>query len=157
MRILGIDPGYGRVGWAVIESGLTSVDFGTIETDKNLPPVERLAVIHNSLKEIIIKYAPSSASVEKVFFSKNISTAIDVAKAIGVIHLTLRLEGIDFCEYTPSQVKQAVTGYGKADKKQIGFMIQKIFRLQNLPELDDATDALALAACHSFNHTAIRK
>ena len=151
MKILGIDPGYGILGWAVIGSDRKVVELGSIKTSKEIPYPDRLLQIYSSLKEILSKHHPSVASVEKVFFSKNTGTAIDVAKTIGVVQLALKLEGIDFFEYTPSQVKQAVTGYGKADKKQVEFMVMKIFNLSESPGLDDVTDALAIAACHWMN------
>lgn len=149
MRILGIDPGFALLGWAVVEHSLTIVDFGVVRTEPCLKIEERLLEVHRSLDMIVKEYRPESASLEKLFFSRNTTTAIDVAKSIGVILLTLKMSGLDYAEYTPSQVKQAVTGYGKASKAQMQKMIMKIFGLQETPP-DDAADALAVAACHAL-------
>ena len=111
---------------------------------------DRLFVIHTRLGEIISLHAPESAAIEKLFFVKNITTGIDVAKTIGAVILTLKLRNIAYNEYTPSQVKQAVTGYGRAGKEQMKFMIKSIFKLKELPTPDDAADAIAIALCHSL-------
>lgn len=156
MRILGIDPGYSTIGWAVIENDLRIVSFGTLETSSGTKIEERLLKVHNALNDILVKFQPDCAAIETIFFSRNTKTAIDVAKCIGVIMLTIRVAGIEICEYNPSQIKLAITGYGKADKSQIQHMIMKIYRINNIPEPDDAADALAIATCHSLkiNHTA---
>lgn len=156
MRILGIDPGYSTIGWAVIENDLRIVSFGTLETSSGIKIEERLLKVHNALNDILVRFQPDCAAIETLFFSRNTKTAIDVAKCIGVIMLTIRAAGIELCEYNPSQIKQAITGYGKADKSQIQHMIMKIYRIDNIPEPDDAADALAIATCHSLNinHTA---
>lgn len=151
MRILGIDPGYGILGWGVIEDNMKVVDYGAIETPSTMPIDERLFVIHNELSAIIEEYKPDSAGIERLFFSKNTTTAIKVANAIGVILLTFHQHVLLYQEYTPLQVKQALTGYGRADKKQMQYMIKSIFSLREAPKPDDAADALAVAACHSFS------
>jgi len=148
VRILGIDPGYGILGWSVVESDLTLVDYGTIETSSLLSFDERLLQIHNALRKIIDEYSPEFAAVEKLFFQNNTTTAMDVAKAIGAVILTLKISDIGYEEYTPSQVKQAITGYGRAPKEQMQQMIKRIFGIREVPRPDDAADALAVAACH---------
>ena len=150
MKILGIDPGYGILGWSVIHHDLRIIDYGVIRTSAGTRFDRRLLEIHVSLKEIIENFRPDCVSIEKIFFSKSTSTAIDVAKTIGVILLTTGLAGLEYHEYTPSQVKQAITGFGRADKEQMQSMIRTIFRLKEVPQPDDAADALAIAACHSF-------
>jgi crossover junction endodeoxyribonuclease RuvC len=150
VRILGIDPGYGILGWSVIEKNQTLIDYGVIKTDSHLTIDDRLLEIHTRLIEIISLHKPECAAIEKLFFVKNITTGIDVAKTIGAVILTLKLHHINYNEYTPSQVKQAVTGYGRAGKEQMKFMIKSIFKLSELPTPDDAADALAIALCHSL-------
>jgi crossover junction endodeoxyribonuclease RuvC len=149
-RILGIDPGYGILGWGVIEKDLRVVEFGVITTPPGTAIESRLFLIHRELQDIITRLAPDSAALEKLFFAKNTTTAFDVAKAVGAVYLTLAMNEIPFSEYTPPQVKQAVTGYGRASKGQMQQMIMKIFGLSALPSPDDAADALAVAACHSL-------
>ncbi|MCP4131566.1 MAG: crossover junction endodeoxyribonuclease RuvC [bacterium] len=151
MRILGIDPGYGILGWSIIEKDFNLIDFGTIETKSSEEIAERLVDIHKQLSAIISLYSPSTVAIEKLFFAKNTKTAIDVAKTIGVILLTIKIAGLDYAEYTPSQVKQAMTGFGRASKEQMQVMIQRLFNIKEIPKPDDAADALAIAACHSCN------
>lgn len=155
MRILGIDPGYGILGWAVIDKNQRLIDYGIIETCSGKSIGERILEIHHKLNEIITQYNPQSAGVEKLFLTKNMTTGLDVAKTIGAVILTLKLNEISYSEYTPSQVKQAITGYGRAGKEQMMHMIKTLFSLKELPERDDAADALAIALCHSLrqNHT----
>jgi len=150
VRILGIDPGYNILGWSVIEKNQTIVDFGVIETSAGKRIDERLMEIHIALASIIVRLKPECAAIEKLFFTKNIKTGMDVAKAIGAVILTLKLNDIGYFEYTPSQVKQAVTGYGRADKIQMKSMIKSIFKMDAQPRSDDAADALAVALCHSL-------
>lgn len=153
MKILGIDPGFGILGWAVVDNRQQLIDYGVIETSPGLKIDERLLEIHNRLAGIITLHKPSCAAIEKFFFTKNLTSGLDVARAIGAIILTLRLHGIDYCEYTPSQIKQAITGYGRAGKEQMKFMVKSIFAMSELPTPDDAADALAIALCHSLSHT----
>lgn len=152
MRIIGIDPGYDIVGWSIIENELKVLDYGIIKTDPGKPFDERLLVIHNNLNSIIKEFSPDSAAIEKLFFQNNTTTAMKVANAIGVIILTLKMNGIDFCEYTPTQVKQAITGFGKADKAQMQFVMAKLLNLKKIEGPDDAADALAIATCHSMKN-----
>ncbi len=156
MRILGIDPGYNILGWSVIEKNQTIIDFGIIETSPDKRIDERLMEIHIGLASIIARLKPECAAIEKLFFAKNIKTGMDVAKAIGAVILTLKLNDIGYFEYTPSQVKQAVTGYGRADKSQMKSMIKSIFKMDAQPSSDDAADALAVALCHSLYGSRIR-
>lgn len=150
MRILGIDPGYGILGWSVIEKNQCLIDYGIIKTISSLPIEDRLFEIHTRLEEIITLHKPDCAAIEKLFFVKNITTGIDVAKTIGAVILTLKIHNICYYEYTPSQIKQAITGYGRAGKDQMKFMIKSIFKLNEMPSPDDAADALAIAFCHSL-------
>jgi len=147
VRILGIDPGYGTLGWAVIGSDFKILGYGTIQTDHRDRIDERLFKIKIQLLEIIETHKPDCAAIEKLFFSRNTTTALDVAKTMGVILLTFRENGIDFSEYAPVQVKRSVTGYGKAAKEQMQVMITKIFGIKETPKPDDAADAIAIAAC----------
>lgn len=151
MIILGIDPGTATTGFGVIEklkNGLwKTVEFGVITTHKTLSDAERLKVLADNLESIIKKYKPASAGVEKLYFESNVKTAITVAQARGVILLTLENHKIPIHEFTPLQVKSTLTGYGKADKKQVQFMIKREFNLKTIPKPDDAADALAIALC----------
>lgn len=151
MRILGIDPGYATLGWAIIDGNLKILDYGLVETNNNIRIDERLFIIHNQINKIIANYSPQCVAIEKLFFAKNTKTAIDVAKCIGVVLLTAKLNNLDYDEYSPSQVKNAITGYGRASKDQIQNIIMKIFKLKEIPRPDDAADALAIAACHFLN------
>jgi len=150
VRILGIDPGYKNLGWSIIEKNQTIVDYGVIDTSSDKRIDERLLDIHTKLDAIITLYKPDCAAIEKLFFTKNIKTGMDVAKTVGAILLTLRINNIGYFEYTPSQVKQVVTGYGRADKAQMKFMIKSIFQMSDELQSDDAADALAIALCHSL-------
>jgi crossover junction endodeoxyribonuclease RuvC len=156
VRILSIDPGYATLGWAIIEGTLKIVDYGAVETKSGLEIDERLLIIHNELNKIIDYYKPDCVAIEKLFFAKNTKTAINVAKCIGVILLTTKLKGLGYNEYTPLQVKNAITGYGRAAKDQIQNIIMKIYKLKEIPRPDDAADALAIAACHFLNMKSAR-
>ncbi len=150
MKILGIDPGTATTGFGLIEQrkeGLKALDFGCIKTPAKTPLAERLNQIHKDLKEIIQETKPDVLAVEELFFFKNVKTAISVAQARGVVLQTAKEAGLDIFEFTPLQVKQAVTGYGRADKQQVQKMVQIIFGLSKLPRPDDAADALAVAFC----------
>ncbi len=152
MRILGIDPGTATVGWGILEiegSRMTPIAYGHISTSAALPLSERIAEIARDLREISKKHSPDEASVEKIFFFKNQKTVIAVSQARGAILLTLETLGIRLFEYTPLQVKQSLTGYGRADKRQMQTMVKSILKLAELPKPDDVADALALALCHA--------
>jgi crossover junction endodeoxyribonuclease RuvC len=147
-RILGIDPGYGRVGWGVIEghgSDWQHIAHGCIDTDKRHTFVRRLLQIERELNDIISEHQPNFSSVEQIFFSKNVTTGIDVSQARGVILLTLAHHKIPIAELTPTQIKQALTGYGNAEKRQVQEMVQRELSMKELPKQDDAADALAVA------------
>lgn len=148
VRILGIDPGFGRVGFGIIEGNKDlwkPVVYGCIETDPKKSLVERLVDISEELNRIIKKYQPHISAVEELFFAKNVTTAMSVGQARGVILLSLCQAGLPIYEYTPMEVKQAVTGHGGADKQQVQRMVQMLLQLKTIPKPDDAADALAIA------------
>ncbi len=152
MRILGIDPGYAIVGWGVInyERGrFTPVDFGAVTTAAGRPFGERLQRIYEELAAIVASHKPDVLAIEKLYFQSNKTTAIDVAQARGVILLAAEQGGLPVFEYTPMQVKAAVTGYGQAQKPQVMEMTRRLLRLQHVPKPDDTADALAVAICHA--------
>jgi crossover junction endodeoxyribonuclease RuvC len=148
MRILGIDPGTGILGFGVIDnkSGKHSlVDAGVIRTPVHQPTQERLITIYDELKEIIAEHTPQVMVVEQLFFAKNVTTAMTVSQARGVVLLLGEQLGLKLFEFTPLQIKQALTGYGKADKKQVQEMVRLQLGLTEVPKPDDAADALAAA------------
>lgn len=151
LRVLGIDPGTATTGWAILEekNGKTSpLAYGHISTCKRNCDDKRILEISENLKEIIKKYKPQEASVEEIFFFKNQKTVITVSQARGAILLTLRQNNVKVSNYTPLQVKQALTGYGRAEKKQMQLMTKEILNLEKLPTPDDTADAIAIAICH---------
>ena len=152
MVILGIDPGYAIVGWGVIEykaNKFRVIDYGAVTTEAKTPFSLRLCDIYNGLCDIIKKYQPEVLSMEKLFYNNNAKTVIDVAQARGVITLAAQQNGLKIAEYTPLQVKQSVTGYGRAVKKQVQEMTRIILNLEKIPKPDDTADALAMAICHA--------
>ncbi|OGI15616.1 MAG: crossover junction endodeoxyribonuclease RuvC [Candidatus Moranbacteria bacterium RIFCSPHIGHO2_12_FULL_54_9] len=152
MKILGIDPGTATVGWGIIEVGrgtTTAVAFGHISTSKDLPLPKRLAEIARDITEIVRTYEPAEAAVEEIFFSNNQKTVIAVAQARGCILLTLENLRVSISGYTPLEVKQALTNYGRADKSQVQLMVKALLKLSAIPKPDDAADALAIALCHA--------
>lgn len=152
MRILGIDPGYAIVGYGIIEfknGFFFPINYGAITTKPNDSFYNRLKIIHDEVAGIIEKYTPDTSAVEKLYFQNNHKTAIDVAQARGVTLLALKQNGIPIFEYTPLQVKTTVTGYGKAQKRQVMMMTQRLLKLKEIPKPDDAADALAIAICHA--------
>lgn len=154
MIILGIDPGYAIVGWGVIEyngSKFKTLGYGSINTPAGLEPSERLLMVYEGMCEIIQKYHPEQIAVEELFFNTNTTTAILVAEARGVILLSAKKAGLEFFEYTPLQVKQAVVGYGRAEKKQVISMVTTLLGLSKPPKPDDTADALAIAICHAHS------
>lgn len=151
MRILGIDPGTAIVGYSIIEyenKNTKLLDYGCIYTSKDLPMDERLLQIFNELEEIIKKYNPEHMAVEELFYFKNNKTVISVGEARGVILLAGKKNGLKLGEYTPLQVKIGITGYGKADKKQVQLMVKTILKMKEIPKPDDAADAIAIAITH---------
>lgn len=152
MRILGIDPGYATIGYGIIDysHGRFSVaGFGAITTKAGLPFEIRLRDIYDDMNTVIEKYKPDDMSIEKLYFNTNTTTAIDVAEARGVILLAAYSGGVKIAEYTPLQVKQSITGYGKAEKRQVMEMVKGFLGLERVPKPDDTADALALAVCHA--------
>ncbi len=148
MKIIGIDPGTATTGFAVIQKTqgeLTALDYGVITTPAGLDLATRLTMIADDLDELLTQHKPELAVVEQIFFAKNQTTAFAVAQARGVVLLLLARHGVQIQELSPPEVKQAVTGYGKADKKQVQQMVKEIYQLDKIPQPDDAADALALA------------
>ncbi|HBB71278.1 MAG TPA: crossover junction endodeoxyribonuclease RuvC [Ruminococcus sp.] len=151
MRILGIDPGYAIVGFGVLDYDgvrFTPVRYGAVTTEAHTPFDLRLLTIHRDLEELFRTYDPDCMAIEKLYFTNNQKTGIDVAQARGVTVLSAASRGIPIAEYTPLQVKVSVTGYGKAEKPQIMEMTRQILGLAQIPRPDDAADALAIAICH---------
>ena len=152
MIILGIDPGYAIVGWGVIryERGkFIPVDFGAITTPAGMPFNRRLEILYDELTDLLALHNPDTVAVEKLYFQTNAKTAIDVAQARGVTMLALQKKGVPVFEYTPLQVKSAVTGFGQAQKPQVMEMTKRLLRLKAVPKPDDTADALAIAICHA--------
>ena len=151
MRILGIDPGYGIVGYGIIDTHRNNyvVEYGVIETPKEESFPVRLLRIEESLRVLLETYKPDEVAIEELFYFRNQTTVIPVAEARGVIVLTAQKYCERIFEYTPMQIKQALTGNGRADKKQMQFMVKNVLGLEKIPKPDDAADALAVAICHS--------
>ena len=152
MIILGLDPGTATIGFGVIESDRQNhrlLDYGCIKTNAGVPLAERLKQIYNDLQTIVKQWKPKAIAIEEVFFSKNVKTAIHVAHARGAMMQQLAVGSHQIAEYKPQEVKAAVCGYGKAEKKQVQKMVQMILEMDELPFPDDAADALALAICHA--------
>lgn len=160
MLVIGIDPGIAITGYGLIKTDRRNeyqcVDFGVITTKAGLPDAERLSILYSELTEVIHLHRPDTSAVEKLFFQKNVKTAISVGQARGVAMLTLAQANLAVEEYTPNEIKQTVCGYGNAGKRQVQRMVQTLLNLQDLPKPDDAADALAVAICHithqSFNN-----
>ncbi len=153
MRIIGIDPGTGILGFGVIDvegNKMTLVDAGVVKTPPHTPLDERLEEIYDSLTEIIAETKPAVMSIEKLFFARNVTTAMSVSHARGVAMLAGKKGKLPIAEYTPLQIKQTLTGYGKADKKQVQEMVRLQLGLKVIPKPDDAADALAAAITHSL-------
>lgn len=150
MRIIGIDPGFGRIGWGVIEKvggDWKALDYGCIETDPKTEFVNRLADLHKQVVDLIKKYQPELMAVEELFFFRNVTTAIQVGQARGAILLAAVNNGVAVDEFTPLQIKQAMTGYGRAEKKQMQELTRIMLGLKEKIKSDDAADALAVAIC----------
>lgn len=158
MVILGIDPGYERMGFGCIlktGSTLRHLASGTIQTPR-IELAERLRVIHAEIERLIAEHSPDVLAVEKLIFAANKTTAFDVAKAVGVVLLAASERGIEVSEFSPPEVKQSVVGFGAAEKKQVQFMVAKLLGLKEAPKPDDAADALAVAICCSFKRPLTR-
>jgi crossover junction endodeoxyribonuclease RuvC len=153
MRVLGIDPGYDRLGWGIVEGNnhkFQTVSFNCITTEKNISMSKRLVILFDAINEILQKYMPDVLSVEDLFFNTNAKTAIAVGQARGVIMLAAEKKKIPVFSYSPLEIKMAITGYGRADKNQIQQMVKKILGLAKIPKPDDIADALAVGLTHSF-------
>ena len=154
MRILGVDPGYAILGWGVLDlkgNHFSVVDYGAITTDAKMEMPLRLQHLYIQLCAVIEKYKPEVASIEELFFNSNAKTAIMVGQARGVAVLACVNGGLEVNEYTPLQIKQALVGYGRADKKQVQAMVKAILNLSEVPKTDDTADAVAAAICHGHS------
>lgn len=154
LKILGIDPGLATIGYGVIEEREHSykpIDYGIISTPAGVSLPKRLKMIYDSMEELISRFAPDEIAFEELFFNKNVKTALSVAHARGVLVLAAMNSGREMFEYTPLQVKQAIVGYGRADKHQVQHMVMTLLGLSGIPKPDDAADALAIAICHSHS------
>lgn len=156
MLVIGIDPGTARTGYGLVETStsgaLKLVHYGVIATPSKKSLPDRLIQLHEELQELLDSYKPDTAAVEQLFFQKNVSTALSVGQARGVVLLTLAASGLIVDEYSPQDVKTAVTGYGAADKTQMQKMVQTLLNMDRRPTPDDAADALAVAICHIQSH-----
>lgn len=151
MLVLGIDPGTARTGWGLVSregNELALVDYGTVRTSSDASLPQRLQVLYRELGQIISSHQPSAVAVEKLFFNKNVRTAMTVGQARGVVLLAVAEAGLPVHEYTPLEVKQSVCGYGRASKDQIQKLVQMLLGLDSIPQPDDAADAIAIAICH---------
>jgi crossover junction endodeoxyribonuclease RuvC len=156
MRVLGIDPGIAIVGFGFIDkegSRLIPVQYGCIQTEAHTDPALRLKQVYDSTLALIDKYKPDTLGIEKLFFNRNVTTAFSVGQARGVIILAAVQRGLTIGEYTPLQVKQAVVGYGQAEKHQVQEMVRMFLKLSAAPKPDDVADALAVAICHAHSST----
>lgn len=159
MRILGIDPGIARTGWAVVDgtsSKVKAIAYGCIETKASSDTSKRLAAIHKEVLSIIKKYSPETLAIEELFFNTNAKTAFVVGQARGVILQAAEQKLLPNFIYTPLQVKIAITGYGRAEKDQVGKMVKTLLSLKEMPKLDDTSDALAVAITHCFSYNSRR-
>lgn len=156
MLVIGIDPGTATTGYGLVrerlDGSLEVVDVGAILTPAHTPMTERLLDLHRQLSHILNLHRPESAAVEKLFFQRNVRTALSVGQARGVALLALAQAGLEVAEYTPLEVKQAVVGYGGAEKAQVQQMVRALLGLDDIPRPDDAADALAIAICHLHSH-----
>jgi crossover junction endodeoxyribonuclease RuvC len=160
LRILGIDPGIAIVGFGFIDKKghtLTPVQYGCIETEAHTDPAKRLKIVYDSMLELIDRYKPDTVGIEKLFFNRNVTTALTVGQARGVLMLAAEQRGLTIGEYTPLQVKQAIVGYGKAEKRQVQEMVKMFLHLNAVPKPDDVADALAVAICHAHSSTLSEK
>lgn len=158
MRILGIDPGVATIGFGLVEADRTGarlLQYGVITTPPGIPLSSRLFQISQDMTQLLDQFQPEEVAVEELFFSKNITTGIAVAHGRGVILLEVERAGVPVYEYTPMQVKQAVAGYGGADKRQVMLMTQRLLKMREIPRPDDAADALAIAICHGRSATSL--
>jgi len=155
MLVIGVDPGTAITGYGLVrenvDGSLSAVAYGVIQTSAELPMPRRLLELHRQLREIMLLHRPHSGAVEKLFFQRNVTTAISVGQGRGVALLAMAEAGVDVAEYTPLDVKQAVAGYGGAEKVQVQQMVKALLGLDSIPRPDDAADALAVAICHAHS------
>ncbi len=155
MRVLGIDPGLAITGYGVVEedaeNDVRSIAYGAITTPARMPTAERLLHIYQALSALVRQYRPDVMAVERLYFGRNVTTALLVGQARGVIFLCAAQQGVPVVEYKPAEIKQALVGYGSAEKQQVQFMVRSLLHLQELPRPDDVADALATAICHVFH------
>ncbi len=156
MVVMGIDPGTATTGYGFVEEteagDLVVIDYGVILTPPKVSPEKRLLMLYDELRRLILLHPPDCGAVEKLFFQRNVTTAIAVGQGRGVVLLAMAEAGMEVAEYTPLEVKQAVVGYGVADKNQVQQMVKAILNLEQIPKPDDAADALAVAICHIHSH-----
>jgi crossover junction endodeoxyribonuclease RuvC len=160
MRTIGIDPGTAILGWGVVDEiggALKLVDYGALTTPAGMAAHDRLVMLYDGLQLLLRKHRPDDAAVEELFFGKNVNTAITVGQARGVVLLALAQAGLPIHEYKPMAVKQAVAGYGGADKKQMQEMVRLTLQLPSIPKPDDAADAVAVAICHAYSAPMLRR
>lgn len=160
LRVMGIDPGLAIVGFGFVDqigSKLQPVQYGCITTDKDTDTAVRLQQVYESAAKLMETYKPDAVAIEKLYFNKNVTTAITVGQARGVLMLAAVQRGIAIAEYTPLQVKQAVVGYGKAEKRQVQEMVRMFLHLTEVPKPDDVADALAIAVCHAHASTLMNR
>ncbi len=158
MRILGIDPGYATIGYGIVEYDnfrFKTIAYGAITTPADKIFSDRLCDIYEDITTLLEKYNPDCLAIERLYFNTNTTTAIDVAQARGVILLAARKNNINISEYTPLQVKQSITGYGRAEKHQVMEMVKNLLQLKSVPKPDDTADALALAICHGHTSSSV--
>ena len=158
MRILGIDPGYGIIGFGLIEADRMNYSLlrcGAITTPAGLDFSARLEIIYEDMKQLLEVAKPDVVAIEELFFGQNVTTGIGVAQSRGVILLAIRQAGLEVTSYKPAQIKQAVVGYGNATKHQVQDMTKRLLRLQAMPKPDDAADAIAIALCHARSSTSL--
>ncbi len=154
MRVLGIDPGIAIIGYAILDyenNKIRCIEYGCITTSSKSPLPERLAFINSEMNKIIDEFNPDDCAFEELFFNKNVKTAITVSQARGVEVLSCINRNLKLYEYTPLQIKQAVVGYGRADKRQVQETVKSILRFNDIPKPDDAADAIAVGLCHIFS------
>jgi len=160
LRILGIDPGLAIIGFGFIDKrghALTPVQYGSITTEAHTDVAKRLRIVYDAMVELIDRYKPDAVAIEKLFFNRNVTTALTVGQARGVLMLVAEQKGLPIGEYTPLQVKQAIVGYGIAEKRQVQEMVKMFLRLSAVPKPDDVADALAVAICHAHSATLLDK
>jgi crossover junction endodeoxyribonuclease RuvC len=160
MKVIGIDPGTARMGWAIVEGNQakqTLIACGCLETESNSAAANRLMILHRGLTKILEEFKPDVAAVEDLFFFKNAKTVIKVAEARGMVLTLMKLSGLEVFNYTPLQVKQTITGYGRAEKTQVELMVKSMLKITTIIKPDDAADAVAIGLTHLIFNQMLRK